>query len=220
MAEIYQKQREFRRLEWERSLNQAARFRGASISQLREQQDPYGAVSGWLDSGTLTLLLHGLSRTGKTDAAYAVGNAAHEAGLWVTGWHVLDLLAELLPIDLERDAARRIWGSVTSAGVLILDDFGTESRSAWTIEQVIRLLDTRSHNCLRTVVTTNLNEHQLSGALRPADRVPADRVRVERPGQRRRHPARPESRTGAPGRRDRRRRAGARCPAQPSMMGH
>ncbi len=165
MTQMRERQRKFRRHEWEESLRRASRFRSASMSLLTGQQDPHGAVSGWLDSGTLTLLLHGPSRTGKTYAAYAVGNAAHEAGLWVTGWHVLDLLDQLRPNDSDPDAARRAWRSASESDVLILDDLGTESRTAWTLEQVMRLLDARSRNDRRTAVTTNLqNEQDIIGA--------------------------------------------------------
>jgi DNA replication protein DnaC len=163
-AEMLDRQRQFRQHAWEDSLSRAAVYRTARLAGLREQQDPDGAVSGWLASGSRTLLLSGESRRGKTFAAYAVGHAAYDGGLWVTAWRVSDLLRALRPNDADPDRQASAWQAATAADLLILDDLGGESRSAWTVEQMLDVMDSRVRCDMRTIVTTNLGQPEVSAA--------------------------------------------------------
>lgn len=106
-------------------------------------------ITGWLGSGSSTLLLAGSVGSGKTHAAYAVGNAAVAAGMWVEAWTVADLLEALRPGGDGAAGARE-------ADVLILDDVTASRVSEFAQESLLSILDARLRNRRRQVVTTNL----------------------------------------------------------------
>lgn len=139
-----------RRSRWERRL--PARYRDVTLTDLTPEQDQ-GRVGQWLDHRSLVLLLAGHPGTGKTHAAYAVGNAAvyRDDPLWAVAYTAADLNAALRPGG-EREAYRE----ASECGLLILDDLGREQVTEWTIEQLHRVLDVRNRERRRTVVTTNL----------------------------------------------------------------
>jgi DNA replication protein DnaC len=163
--EMRARQHQFRTQAWDEALSRAARFRHARVALLKPQQDPGGLVTSWLDQPSLTLVLPGESRRGKTFAAYAVGHAAFERGWWVTAWRVSDLLRYLRPSDRDPGRAESTWDAVTRAGLVILDDLGSESRNTdWPATQMMDILDDRTRNNRRTVITTNLSEGELAAA--------------------------------------------------------
>lgn len=133
-----------------------SRFTQASLDTLRDQQAPH-LLRDWLDRepGTdpraLNLVLVGESRLGKTYAAYALGNAHVAAGGYAVAWTLADLNAALRP-----DGDPTAYDRVVGAGLLLLDDVGREQVTAWSLEQVQRLLDARNRERRRTVATTNL----------------------------------------------------------------
>jgi DNA replication protein DnaC len=150
-----------RRLQARRSLWAARlprRFAHATLADLDATQDPDGKVSGWLDAADSgTLLLVGEPGTGKTHAAYAVGNAAVAAGWWALGWTAADLNDALRPggdADAYADAA--------GCDLLVWDDLGRDRITEWTLEQTQRVLDARSREQRKTVVTTNLRSAALA----------------------------------------------------------
>lgn len=127
-----------------------ARYETASYGLLTPEQDPAGKVSRWLDSGPRALILAGPPRTGKTTAAYAIGNAADTAGIWVVGRSAPDLSAALKP-DGEDNAYQR----VIDCDLLLIDDLGRERVTEWWLEQLHRILDDRCGNQKRLIVTAN-----------------------------------------------------------------
>lgn len=141
-----------------------ARFAAARPDGIDDQQ--YGAdLRAWLtEPYKPTLYLHGKQGTGKTHCAYALGNAAVEAGLWVVAWSMPDLNAALRP-SAEGDP--QAWPAVTRCNLLIIDDVGAEKHNEWTQEQFYRLIDyryrehqgdpQRPRRHRRTIITTNVD---------------------------------------------------------------
>lgn len=122
----------------------------ASVMDLDEGQ----ATS--VPPGTLNIVLAGPVGTGKTHAAYAMGNALAERGEWVQATTVVDLLEALRP-EGNAGLAR----AVRECQVLILDDLGAGKASEFAIEQMTALLDLRIREGRRTIVTTNVPEDTL-----------------------------------------------------------
>lgn len=108
---------------------------------------------------SLNLVLAGPVGTGKTHAAYAIGNALAAEGNWVQATTVVDLLAALRP-----DGDPGLAKAVQSCQVLILDDLGAGKATDWAVEQMTALLDLRVREGRRTVVTTNVPEGELEAA--------------------------------------------------------
>lgn len=127
------------------------RYASANFDLLRPDQNPNGMVSRWLPAGPRTLLIAGPSRTGKTTAAYAIGNAAHQGGTWVMARTAVSLSAALKPDSTEPMA----FNYAISCPLLIIDDLGRERVTDWWLEQLHRIVDDRCSNELRLVVTAN-----------------------------------------------------------------
>jgi DNA replication protein DnaC len=138
-----------------------AMYRHASLEDLDEQQQA-ARIRAWLHSGSLHLVLAGPVGTGKTHAAYAVGNQALEHGRGVEAWNVGDLLDALRPGSTDRDADRR----ARRAQLLILDDLVAKATD-WEAERLTLLLDERVRHQRQTVVTTNITSQQISDTWGP-----------------------------------------------------
>lgn len=157
-AEVVAQQREFRRAAWQRCLETTySDYADADVADLGTHQDPDGRVSGWLDSDSRTLVLVGDNSTGKTHAAFAIGNQAAASGRrpwWVVAWNVADLNDKLRP-----GGPVRVYEYAERCDLLILDDLGAEKISDWTLQELYRLLDARVRNARlgrKTIITTNL----------------------------------------------------------------
>lgn len=128
-------------------------FRDASWEDLDDSQR-----FAW-PPDSLNLVLAGPVGTGKTYAAYAIGNRAAQAGSWVCATTVVDLLAAMRP-----DGDPSLVKAAQSCHVLILDDLGAGKASEFAVEQMTALLDLRVRETRRTVVTTNVPEGDLEAA--------------------------------------------------------
>jgi DNA replication protein DnaC len=109
------------------------------------------------------LVIYGINGNGKTHLAAAIANQLLAKGKVVLFLNVPELL------DYLRDAfnPKRDWDesalsyeerftTIKTAPVLILDDFGAESETAWANEKLYQLLNYRTDTALPTVITTNL----------------------------------------------------------------
>lgn len=128
-----------------------SRYATAAYDRLRVDQDPGGKVSRWWECGPRTLVLAGPTRTGKTTAAYAIGNDAHSCGRWVMVWTAADLSAALKPDSAEPLA----YDYATGCDLLVIDDLGRERVTDWWLEQLQRIVDHRCAHERRLIVTTN-----------------------------------------------------------------
>lgn len=127
------------------------RYAHASYNQLRADQNPRDMVSTWRTRGPRALVLAGPARTGKTTAAYAITNDAHNHGTWAMAWTAAALSAALKPDSGDPHT----YEYATTCELLLLDDLGRERVTDWWLEQLQRIVDERCANERRLIVTTN-----------------------------------------------------------------
>ncbi len=116
--------------------------------------------TGWL-------LLEGGYGCGKTHLAAAIANQAVNKGvptLFITVPDLLDSLRFAFN-DPETTFEQRL-NEIRTAGLLILDDFGTHNATAWSQEKMFQIMNYRYINKLPTVVTTNLMLDAFEGRVR------------------------------------------------------
>jgi len=118
-------------------------------------------MQGWL-------VLCGPSGTGKTHLAAAVGNALVEADQPVRFVSVPDLLDHLRSAFDPAVGAQydEIFLQAIEAPILILDDLGAQSSTAWADEKLDQILTHRFNRRLPTLVTTGTKFEELGDRLR------------------------------------------------------
>ena len=119
------------------------------------------------------LLLWGGVGTGKTFAAACIANALVEREVGVRMITLGDALVQLFGMNGEERV--RYLESLSSCGLLILDDFGVERRTPYAREQVYEIVNRRYLSGRPMVVTTNLTLEELKNADRDDSRI-NDRV--------------------------------------------
>lgn len=139
---------------WRASL--PAIYRDATLASLREDQNAQ-EMRSWLVAGYVNAVLVGAVGSGKTYAAYAVGNAAIDRGVSTEAWGVHELLAALRPGGQEREVDHR----VRSAELLILDDL-MMGASPFAVDTITAILNERVNHGRRTIVTTNLTADEMT----------------------------------------------------------
>jgi DNA replication protein DnaC len=95
--------------------------------------------------------------SGKTHLAAAIANWRQEQGdqvIFVTTPDLLDYLRMTFSPNATTSFDRR-FQTVRNAGLLVLDDLGTESASAWAREKLFQIIDYRYVARLPTVITTS-----------------------------------------------------------------
>lgn len=103
------------------------------------------------------LLLGGTYGCGKTHLAAAIANhciAAGRAVLFLNTPDLLDRLRAGFAPGADDSYADR-FAEICNAPILILDDLGTESPTAWAVEKLYQILNYRYNAKLPTVITTN-----------------------------------------------------------------
>jgi len=121
------------------------------------------------------LVLIGGYGCGKTHLAAAIANARIEAGdraLFLTVPDLLDYLRAAYGPDTEGVGSYQArFEEVRTTPLLVLDDLGTESPTAWALEKLYQILNHRYNAHLPTVITTNhaLEEFDLRLRSRLAD---------------------------------------------------
>lgn len=114
------------------------------------------------------LVLWGTFGTGKTHLAAAVANYRISAGEPAVFIVVPDLLDHLRSTfspssDVTYD---ELFETVRNTPLLILDDLGTQTSSAWAQEKLYQILNHRYNTALPTVITTNLSPDEIEPRLR------------------------------------------------------
>jgi DNA replication protein DnaC len=118
------------------------------------------SLKGWL-------LLQGGYGCGKTHLAAAIANFAVGMGvatLFLTVPDLLDLLR--FSFDAEDVTFEQRFEQIRTAALLVLDDFGTQSASAWAQEKLFQIVNYRYINKLPLVVTTNVTINEIEDRIR------------------------------------------------------
>jgi DNA replication protein DnaC len=104
-----------------------------------------------------SLVLAGAVGTGKTHLAAAIAKTALNQGRPVFFISAIGYLEHLKSTFEEKQNGlyMKMIGHVKSISCLVIDDFGTERSSAWTIERLYDVLNTRIEHKLQTIITTN-----------------------------------------------------------------
>jgi DNA replication protein DnaC len=117
-------------------------------------------LNGWL-------LLQGSYGCGKTHLVAAIANFAISMGvptLFVTVPDLLDLLR--FTYQDEGVTFEHRFDEIRQAGLLILDDFGTQNATSWAKEKLFQIVNYRYINKLPLVVTTNLYMQDIEERIR------------------------------------------------------
>ncbi len=119
------------------------------------------APDGWL-------LFEGGYGTGKTHLAAAIANAVIERGepvLFITAPDLLDHLRGAFGPNSE-NAYDELFERIRKAPLIVVDDLGAESPTAWAVEKLYQLFNDRHRYRLPTVVTTNRDPAQIEPRIR------------------------------------------------------
>ncbi len=114
------------------------------------------------------LVLTGSSGSGKTHLAASVANNLIKAGqpaLFIVVPDLLDHLRSTFSPGSEI-SYDELFNQVLNAPLLILDDLGTQSSTAWAQEKLFQIVNNRFNSKLPTIFTTNLMPEELPERLR------------------------------------------------------
>lgn len=119
---------------------------------------PYEAARGFAHNPSDWLFLHGPVGVGKTHLAVAIARYAFEHQSYNVFFQVVpDLLDQLrATFDPANGVAYdERFQQIRDAGLLILDDLGTENTTPWAREKLYQIFNHRYNERLPTVVTSN-----------------------------------------------------------------
>lgn len=161
---------------------------GIGPNEQRSLEQAYQRAQHYAERPQGWLLLQGGFGVGKTHLAAAVANRAVAAGVPTLFVTVPDLLDGLRAAYAAEDTSfEERFEQVRQAGLLVLDDFGTQNATEWAREKLFQILNYRHINRLPTLVTTNLALDQIEERLRSRmqDEQLVDRVYIRAPDYRR-----------------------------------
>jgi len=148
-----------------------------------------GAARAFADNPEGWLVLVGPNGCGKTHLAAAVANERMEENDRAIICPVPDLLDHLRSTFApdSRVTYDELFETIRTAPVLILDDLGTQSATAWAQEKLYQLINYRYTARLPTVITSNLTPEKLDPRIgsRLRDRSLSKVVEIDAPDYRR-----------------------------------
>jgi len=121
-------------------------------------------------SNSFDLIFSGGSGTGKTHLASAILRELVKSGK-VSGWRssgifksVPELLAEIRATyrNNSGDDEKTLIEEYSDTQYLVLDDFGAEKTTEWSISTLYLIIDRRYRECLPTIITTNLTLDEIA----------------------------------------------------------
>ena len=179
---------------------------GIGPNEQRSLEQAYQRAQHYAERPQGWLLLQGGFGVGKTHLAAAVANRAVVAGVPTLFVTVPDLLDGLRAAYAAEDTSfEERFEQVRGAGLLVLDDFGTQNATGWAREKLFQILNYRYNGRLPTVITVGRPLEELPDAW--VSRMYDDKVsllfRIEAPDYR--GLRRPDRRDPRPGRDPRRR---------------
>ncbi|HET9477389.1 MAG TPA: ATP-binding protein [Dehalococcoidia bacterium] len=126
--------------------------------ELKQVQNAYRQAMNFAQEPKDWLVIAGATGRGKTRLAAAIGNFCREAGTQTMFVVVPDLLDSLRSSydPGNPKAFDEMFEHVRNVPLLILDDLGSQSGTAWAEEKLFQLINHRYNACLPTVITTNL----------------------------------------------------------------
>ncbi len=100
------------------------------------------------------LYIRGETGVGKTHIAVAIAKASMSEGITVAYWSLPDLLDRLRETYSTRDqtAFSALFDTARNAELLILDDFGLQQLTNWSVEKLYQLISYRHERHMRTMV--------------------------------------------------------------------
>src|SRR5579859_302875 len=127
------------------------------VANSKNLHDVWEAALSFAENPQGWLVMTGLVGCGKTHLAAAIKNERDKQGfqtLFMTAPDLLDYLRATYAPD-SNVTYDRGFDAIRNAEVLILDDYGAHSSTAWAEEKLFQLLNHRFNARLPTVITTN-----------------------------------------------------------------
>jgi DNA replication protein DnaC len=121
-----------------------------------------------IDDKVCSLLLFGKSRTGKTAAAWAaikkLWSEEPETDVLFTKSVTFIRLAKARHLSAEaREQFSELFDKMLKVDLLVLDDLGSEGKLKESADEVLfELVDSRTEEWLRTIITTNSSAEELA----------------------------------------------------------
>ncbi len=139
----------------------------ADADEAKDIQNAYRQAMKFAQEPRDWLVIAGGTGRGKTRLAAAIGNYCREAGTPVMFVVVPDLLDRLRSSYNPQNpkAFDEIFEQVRNAPLLLLDDLGSQSGTAWADEKLFQLINHRYNASLPTVITTNLTVNNIDARL-------------------------------------------------------
>lgn len=141
---------------------------GLAPQQAASLQQAYNSARHFAETRQGWLLLTGTYGSGKTHLAAAIANETLNKGvstLFLTVPDLLDWLRFSFSSDSSSSFEER-FSEIRSVPILILDDFGTQSSTAWAQEKLFQIINHRYISQLPTVITSNYRFNDFEGRIR------------------------------------------------------
>jgi DNA replication protein DnaC len=144
-----------------------ARLVANDPEELKGVQNAYRQAMTFAQEPKDWLVIAGATGRGKTRLAAAIGNYCREAGTQAMFVVVPDLLDSLRSSYDPGNPKTfdEMFERVRNVPLLILDDLGSQSGTAWAEEKLFQLINHRYNACLPTVITTNLTVSAMESRL-------------------------------------------------------